>query len=143
MNCKHKKHLKNFLSKETGMTLVELLASILLLSLIVTTFLSFFIQAAKTNKQTDSVNEATFIAQEQIELLTHYSKTKTVEEAVSLIKTENTINGFRVISTLSKRSEDSLYKGTVKISKGEKTYAQMETLLSFETAKENEDSSKR
>lgn len=139
----YKKQLKHLLLEESGMTLVELLASILLLSLIITTFMSFFIQAAKTNNQTDTVNEATFIAQEQIELLTYYSKTMSVEEALGLVKAESTSAGFKVKSTLSKRSKDTFYKGTVEILKGEKTYAQMETLLSFETAKEKEDQSKR
>ncbi|MEG0268490.1 MAG: hypothetical protein RR439_06470 [Carnobacterium sp.] len=141
MKSWYQKYIKKILSEETGMTLVEILASILILSLIVTTFLSFFIQSAKTNKQTDSVNEATFIAQESIELLTYYSKTKTVEEALNLIKTENAknISGFSVESTILKKPEETLYTGTVNVSKEGKTYAQMETRLSFSATKANKD----
>lgn len=136
-----KKQLKNMIVNEDGMTLVEILASILILSLVVTTFLSFFIQAAKTNKQTDGVNEATFIAQESIELLTYYSKNKTVEEVQQLIQTENgkTVSGFKVNSVLSKKAEETLYTGTVNVSKEGKTYAQMETRLSFNSTKEKKD----
>ena len=137
----YKKQLKHLLAEESGMTLVEILASILILSLIVTTFLSFFIQAAKTNNQTDSVNEATFIAQESIELLTYYSHTKTAAEALELMKKESTKNtsGFIVISNISKKPEETLYTGTVTVSKEGKTYAQMETRLSFSTKQEKKD----
>ncbi|WP_034549759.1 type IV pilus modification PilV family protein [Carnobacterium funditum] len=138
MKSWYKKHVKDLLSEEKGMTLVEILASILILSLVVTTFLSFFIQAAKTNNQTDTVNEATFIAQESIELLTYYSKTKSVEEALKMIETENAKekSGFKVESNIFKKSDETLYTGTVNVSKEGKAYAQMETRLSFETAKE-------
>ena len=137
----YKKQLKHLLAEESGMTLVEILASILILSLIVTTFLSFFIQAAKTNNQTDSVNEATFIAQESIELLTYYSNTKSAAEALELMKKESTKNtsGFIVESNIFKKSEETLYKGTVTVSKEGKTYAQMETRLSFSTKQEKKD----
>ena len=141
MKCWYRKQMKGMLSEEEGMTLVEVLASILLLSLIITTFLSFFIQAAKVNNQTDTVNEATFIAQEQIELLTYYSKTESVEESLKLIESESpsTNSGFQIQSELFKKSGDTLYTGTVTVSKEGKAYAQMETRLSFHTAEELED----
>lgn len=140
MKCCYRKQIKGIVSGEEGMTLVEVLASILLLSLIITTFLSFFIQAAKINDQTDAVNEATFIAQEQIELLTYYSKTKSAEETVSLIEAESpsTSSGFEVRSEVFKKAGDTLYTGTVMVSRGGKAYAQMETRLSFRTAENPE-----
>ncbi|MGA9518002.1 MAG: hypothetical protein WBV27_04390 [Trichococcus sp.] len=119
------------------MTLVEVLASILLLSLIITTFMSFFIQAAKVNNRTDAVNEATFIAQEQIELLTYYSNTKSAGATLSLIEDESpkTVSGFEVTYGVeTSELNDALYKGTVTVSKGGENYAEMETLLSFRTA---------
>ena len=141
MKCWYRKQMKGMLSDEEGMTLVEVLASILLLSLIITTFLSFFIQAAKINNQTDTVNEATFIAQEQIELLTYYSETESVEETLRLIETESpsTNSGFQIQSEVLKNSGDTLYTGTVTVSKEGKDYAQMETRLSFRTAEDLED----
>ena len=141
MKCWYRKQMKGMLSEEEGMTLVEVLASILLLSLIITTFLSFFIQAAKINNQTDTVNEATFIAQEQIELLTYYSNTKSPEETKSLMETESsgTNSGFQIKTELVKKSGETLYTGTVTVSKEGKAYAQMETRLSFRTAEDLED----
>lgn len=134
MNCWHKKKIKRNISGEEGMTLVEVLASILLLSLIITTFLSFFIQAAKTNNRTDAVNEATFIAQEQIELLTYYAATKNVEDTLVLLKDESPkmVSGFEVKSTIQNVG-GTLYSGTVEVIKeGEvKADAKMETRLVF------------
>lgn len=134
MNCWHKKKIKRSISGEEGMTLVEVLASILLLSLIITTFLSFFIQAAKTNNRTDAVNEATFIAQEQIELLTYYAATKNVEDTLVLLKDESPkmVSGFEVKSTIQNVG-GTLYSGTVEVIKeGEvKADAKMETRLVF------------
>ena len=134
MNCWHKKKIKHSISGEEGMTLVEVLASILLLSLIITTFLSFFIQAAKTNNRTDAVNEATFIAQEQIELLTYYAATNNVEDTLVLLKDESPkmVSGFEVKSTIQNVG-GTLYSGTVEVIKeGEvKADAKMETRLVF------------
>ncbi|MPM17093.1 hypothetical protein SDC9_63477 [bioreactor metagenome] len=132
MKCWYRKQMNGSLSGEDGMTLVEVLASIVLLSLIITTFLSFFIQAAKTNNRTDAINEATFIAQEQIELLTYYANTETVEDKLGLMETES--NGFVIETNLFKENaSETLYTAKVKVSKGGTTYARMETRLLFRT----------
>ena len=106
------------------------------------TFLSFFIQAAKTNNRTDAINEATFIAQEQIELLTYYANTETVEDKLVLMKNESPkmVSGFEVISTVN-NAGGTLYSVTVEVIKeGEvKADAKMETRLSFRTAEDLED----
>ena len=66
--------LKHKFSNEDGVTLVELLAAIILISIIVLSFMGFFTMAAKTNRRTNTVNEATFLAQEEIERVTNCSK---------------------------------------------------------------------
>lgn len=83
-----KKIKEKLLKQESGVTLVELLASIVLLTIIVTTFLSFFVQAGRTNSRIDDMNEATFIAQEQLELITAYSETETVEKTKDKLTTK-------------------------------------------------------
>ncbi|HHU07354.1 MAG TPA: prepilin-type N-terminal cleavage/methylation domain-containing protein, partial [Clostridiaceae bacterium] len=57
---------KQILTRENGVTLVELLAAIILISIIVISFMGFFTMAAKTNSRTNAVNEATFLAQQEI-----------------------------------------------------------------------------
>ncbi|HHU03970.1 MAG TPA: type II secretion system protein [Fastidiosipila sp.] len=68
--------VKRKLTDEEGLTLVELLAAIMILSIIVISFLGFFTQSAQTNNRTNSVNEATFLAQEEIERITYYSASR-------------------------------------------------------------------
>ncbi|AZP03679.1 type IV pilus modification PilV family protein [Jeotgalibaca ciconiae] len=118
---------------ESGMTLVEVLASIVLISLIVTTFLSFFIQASKTNNQTKDVNFATFIAQAELEELNQYTKIEDIDldENGEIVKTSPE-NDFTIRVKITKLPDINLYNAFVTVRKGEKTYAQMETYLTLE-----------
>ena len=122
-----KKIKEKLLKQESGVTLVELLASIVLLTIIVTTFLSFFVQAGRTNNRIDDMNEATFIAQEQLELITAYSEEMTVAETQA--KLVNNKPGYSIQTTFVPK--DGLQSVVVIVSKEEKPLAQMETRLPF------------
>lgn len=134
------KTIRNEIVKQdSGVTLIELLASIFLLSIIITGFLSFFLQAAKTNNRIDEMNEATFIAQEHLEIMNalaeenSFSQTrrKYSEEDTSLNNSDFDIayifegaeNPHTVVVTVSKRGEE---------------LAKMESRISFSEAGENE-----
>ncbi|GEK89329.1 prepilin-type N-terminal cleavage/methylation domain-containing protein [Alkalibacterium putridalgicola] len=131
--------LEKLKKDENGVTLVELLAGIAILSIVVTAFLAFFIQAANTNKQTNEMNEATFIAQEVLEEITYYSNNE-----IDVISAEESMNesiaelesstGYEIIFEFSE-TENSLYKVVVTV-KGGKDRAKMETRLPFEKASE-------
>lgn len=122
-----KKIKEKLLKQESGVTLVELLASIVLLTIIVTTFLSFFVQAGRTNNRIDDMNEATFLAQEQLELVTAYAEEMTVADTKA--KLANSKNGYSIKTTFSEK--DGLQSVVVIVSKEEKPLAQMETRLPF------------
>lgn len=122
-----KKIKEKLLKQESGVTLVELLASIVLLTIIVTTFLSFFVQAGRTNNRIDDMNEATFLAQEQLELITAYSEELTVAETQA--KLVNNKPGYSIQTTFVPK--DGLQAVVVIVSKEEKPLAQMETRLPF------------
>ena len=122
-----KKIKEKLLKQESGVTLVELLASIVLLTIIVTTFLSFFVQAGRTNNRIDDMNEATFLAQEQLELITAYSETETVEKTKDKLTTNK--NGYDIQTTFE--SKGDLQAVIVIVSKEAKPLAQMETRLPF------------
>lgn len=79
-------------SEEDGVTLVELLAAIAILSIIVTSFLGFFIQAARTNNRTSDLNEATFIAQEELEYYTYLSNNYSLVDAVKEINEDKSVS---------------------------------------------------
>ena len=142
------------LKKEDGVTLVELLAAIAILSIIVTAFLAFFTQAGRTNNMTDDMNEATFIAVEEMERVTNLSQqSKTFGEMKDIYSavdsgyavttntdTEITItrgnSGFTVKLNLIKANlEDgptNLYHAKVDVTKGGRTHAEMQSVLPFE-----------
>ena len=124
-----KKIKEKLLKQESGVTLVELLASIVLLTIIVTTFLSFFVQAGRTNNRIDDMNEATFLAQEQLELITAYSEELTVAETQAKLVNKNNKAGYSIQTTFVPK--DGLQAVVVIVSKEEKPLAQMETRLPF------------
>ena len=128
-----KKIKEKLLKQESGVTLVELLASIVLLTIIVTTFLSFFVQAGHTNNRIDDMNEATFLAQEQLELITAYSEELTVAETQAKVaETQAKLvnnTGYSIQTTFVPK--DGLQAVVVIVSKEEKPLAQMETRLPF------------
>lgn len=142
------KTVKKIMQKENGVTLVELLAAIAILSIIVTAFLAFFIQAANTNNRTDDKNEATFYAVEEMEKVTRFSvenqlneedlptadTMKTDLEFVDNVRTtfpEGT--NFEVKTVITDPSEKSkLYKVVVTVFEGGKSRAKMESRLLFE-----------
>lgn len=120
-------------SDESGMTLVEVLVAIALISMIVTTFLSFFIQAAKTNNRTSDINRATFIAQAHLETLNQYTSYSEIEKAKLLDDQEE--EGFFIKTTMDKPEDNTttLYLTKVTVTKGGKAYAEMQTYLTLTT----------
>ena len=117
MKVMKRKNNKIRWSDESGMTLVEVLVAIALISMIVTTFLSFFIQAAKTNNRTSDINRATFIAQAHLEKLnqeTYYSEI----EKVKLLDDQEE-EGFFIKTTMDKPEDNTttLYLTKVTVTK--------------------------
>lgn len=133
MKVMKRKNNKIRWSDESGMTLVEVLVAIALISMIVTTFLSFFIQAAKTNNRTSDINRATFIAQAHLETLNQYTSYSEIEEAGLLVNQEE--EGFFIKTTMDKPEDNTttLYLTKVTVTKGGKAYAEMQTYLTLTT----------
>ncbi|MEH7176393.1 type IV pilus modification PilV family protein [Neobacillus vireti] len=52
---------------EKGMTLIEILASIVILSIIVVSLLSFFVQTARSNNVSKNIMDATYVAENEME----------------------------------------------------------------------------
>lgn len=75
------KHIQN----NRGLTLVEILASLILITLILLSFLMMFTQAAKTNKTSENIIDGTYLAQVEMERIIATSKIKltgTREQAI-------------------------------------------------------------
>lgn len=131
-----KKHIQK-LKSESGVTLVELLAAIAILAIIVTAFLAFFVQAGNTNKMTTNVNEATFLAQEEMERTTRLAS----ESKVELGEMTHIENGYTIHRHIKEKDDYGLHPVVVTVTEGGKTRAKMEKRLSFveKIDPENED----
>lgn len=129
MKVMKRKNNKIRWSDESGMTLVEVLVAIALISMIVTTFLSFFIQAAKTNNRTSDINRATFIAQAHLETLNQYTSYSEIEKEDLRFDQE----GFSIETEISGPTDNTttLYLTKVTVTKGGKAYAEMQTYLTL------------
>ena len=74
---------------ESGLSLVEVLASIVILTLLLTTFLMMFLQSAKVNKTSENIIDATYIAQTEMEKIYALStNTKNVCKEKRLLKVQ-------------------------------------------------------
>lgn len=134
MKRPYKPSLNQIIHQENGVTLVEILVAIVLLSIIVTTFLSFFIQAAKANNMTEHVTEATFMAQEEMELLVHLADNN---ELVAFEPKETSEEPFTIKKVSTK--EGNLLQVIVIVSEskeGGKILAQMENWLPIKKTEE-------
>lgn len=64
---KFKRYIEKKLMGENGFTLVEVLASVVLLTIIITIFLNVFIKSAETSKTSGEIIDATYMAQIEME----------------------------------------------------------------------------
>lgn len=67
------RNLINRISGQNGMTLVEILGSIVILSIILLSIVTIMNQSAKTNKVSENTLDATYVAQMEMEQLTSIS----------------------------------------------------------------------
>ena len=137
--------LKKLLKNEDGVTLVELLAALVILTLIVTSILAVFIQSARTSSQASDIDQATFLAQQQMEEMVYYSSNFTFEDTVKNLKPSLKDDGFLIITTIegysietkiskvtnTKFENAELYKVLVTVNEGTTLRAQMENRLPF------------
>lgn len=79
--------LKN---KQSGFTLVEVIASILIITIILISFFTFFINTAKTTKTSNDIFDATYYAQKEMEKIYNLSQTNIVPKSL-LINEKTTI----------------------------------------------------
>lgn len=70
------KLLKKYVQKENGISLVEVIASIVLISIILLSFYKLFLQSATTTKTTEHIIDATYVAQTEMEKFYSLSKSK-------------------------------------------------------------------
>lgn len=112
-----------------GLTLVEVLASVILISVILFTFFSFFIQSAKTGKTSEEVVDATYLAQVEMEKLYEISNKGDFKSGINEIV--NSLNYKQLAPDSSKeyrysKSQEGFY---LKLTFKEHTYPGMSYLV--------------
>ncbi|KAB8137490.1 hypothetical protein F9U64_09205 [Gracilibacillus oryzae] len=119
------KYKMSLLNNERGLTLAEILASILILSIIVVTFTTFFINSAKSTSASNDITDATYLAQTQMEEIYHMSAELSFSEAIDRISGErskmngkyvikNTSGDFQIKITIATNNESSLQANGLK-----------------------------
>jgi len=71
---------------EKGLTLVEILASITILSIIIVSLLSMFIQSSRSNQYSENILNATYVAQSQLEEIINLSHVPGITSLDGLLK---------------------------------------------------------
>lgn len=137
------KHFRKI--NESGLTLVEVVASIVIITLIITSFLTMFIQSAKTNKASEKTINSTYDAQVEMENIYAISKDYSLNQresgmnqlsytTIDSILYSKTQNGKYFEARLTLENNE-LVRVIVRVYNNEeekKLEAQMETLLIWE-----------
>lgn len=93
--------MKNYFSTEKGLTLIEILASIVILSLIVVSFLSMFVQSSRTNNFSKRIVDATYVAETQMEEINNLNKSLASSSLANLADEIKNKNGYTTDSSCS------------------------------------------
>ncbi|MGG3450843.1 type IV pilus modification PilV family protein [Domibacillus aminovorans] len=136
MNKRMKKNMSN-----DGMTLIEILLSIVILTIVVLSFSTMFIQSARTNQQTESRMDATYVAQTCIEEVIHKSiensticpVTKAVTPVQGYDQTyQGTVDVFYVNINIANQSGKAIvkvFRSEEEADQNQNPQAQMETII--------------
>jgi len=73
--------MKHFLHNDKGLSLVEVIASIILISIILLSFVALFLQSNKTTVTSNDIVDATYVAQQEMETI-YTNRTEPTIEAV-------------------------------------------------------------
>ncbi|MFL2070942.1 prepilin-type N-terminal cleavage/methylation domain-containing protein [Marinilactibacillus psychrotolerans] len=118
------------IKKQEGTTLIELIVAIAILSIVVTSFLIFFVQSSQTTQSSENITDATYLAQEEMEYLYHLSDSKTLDESIqALTEHASSVNGSGLDKTFTIQSEGVTFKLEMKESTVKTT--NNSTLLNF------------
>ena len=136
--------MKKYIASQKGMTLVEILATITILSILVVSFLAIFVQSARSNNISEEVLDATYVAQAEMEKVYNYSSivsdfndAKIKITDLNYHNSENNqykkaIGGFNIELVLKAVDEsDELAQIVIKVYSNNRLEAQVETIVSL------------
>lgn len=80
------------MNNQKGMTLVEIIVSIAILSIIIVTFLTFFIQSTKVNNVSKDITDSSYVAQSEMEEIYNLSNTMSYMDTITYLSNAYTVN---------------------------------------------------
>ncbi|WP_117170453.1 type IV pilus modification PilV family protein [Paraliobacillus sediminis] len=80
------------INNQKGMTLVEIIVSIAILSIIIVTFLTFFIQSTKVNNVSKDITDSSYVAQTELEEIYHLSNTMSYTDTITYLSNTYNVN---------------------------------------------------
>ena len=89
------KTLKSLIKSNTGSIFVEILISLILISMVLLTFMSMFVISAKVNRKSKDVLDATYSAQNLMEELYDLSLSKSLENTLNELQDSVLAESFR------------------------------------------------
>ncbi|QCJ43636.1 prepilin-type N-terminal cleavage/methylation domain-containing protein [Bacillus sp. S3] len=145
------KKLVNHFFSEKGMTLIEILVSIVILSIIIMSFLTMFVQSSRTNNTSKNIMDATYVAETSMEEISNFVVStnsltfwsnlkisgydKVAGTGTTFKKNSNTKGHYVTVDFTDKDTSKSMVKVIVKVfnndTSSKKLEAQMEVLLSW------------
>ncbi|MTD29615.1 hypothetical protein [Planomicrobium sp. YIM 101495] len=90
--------MRNYVKNDKGLTLVEVLASTVLITLLLVTFMMMFAQASKSNVASETIIDSTYIAQSEMEQVYALSKKNVPVDKVTALSSKY---GSSVSKTIS------------------------------------------
>ncbi|MFS0822523.1 type IV pilus modification PilV family protein [Bacillus sp. 1P02SD] len=137
------------IKNQSGITLIEVLASIVILSLIIVTIVPMFIQSSKANNLSKSITESTYLAESEMEEIIQLN-TKSASPSLSELSKQMNDYGYntdlscstcygmtkddRYVFVQLKDTSTDLVKVVLKVyrdSSKQKLESQMETIISW------------
>lgn len=100
------KTIKKSLSSNTGTIFIEVLISMVIISMVLMTFMAMFVISARVNRQSRDVMDATYTAQNMMEELYNLSISNTIESTV-----DGLINTFLSDSNYEQTPDKDILKG--------------------------------
>lgn len=141
------------IKNQSGITLIEVLASIVILSLIIVSIVPMFIQSSKANNLSKSITESTYLAESELEEIIQLN-TKSASPSLNELSNQMINKGYsndpscshcygmmkdeRYVFVQIKDSSTDLGKVVLKVyrnSSKQKLESQMETILTWEKSR--------
>ncbi len=119
-------YLKNILKNENGFSLLEMVASLILITIILLSFFGLFVQSNKTSKTSSTIVDSTYLAQNEMENVYREIKGSTEEQLATKLNYISTgsqqtslcnnpsENDYSTVWFFEKQQNNVLYKLTIK-----------------------------